>query len=246
MGTFLIVDEDRYFCSDTCQYFTSIGHSMFQALDYQAALQQLGEHAFDVVISNVKLPGGSVHDLIREVKSRNKDAAIIVHADLDAIQEGVKAVQEGAFSIVQKPFSIPELNYQIKRALDKAGQKAQPLAPTGPYKDLYQPYNFIGESGEIKKVFHIVNRVAKTDSSVIILGETGTGKELVAGAIHYNSLRADGPFVRVNCAALPEQLLESELFGYEQRSLHRCRPRARWAASSTPTAARSSSTRWRT
>ena len=216
MGTFLIVDQDRYFCSDTCQYFTSIGHSMFQALDYQSALSQLAEHAFDVVISNVKVPGGSVHDLIREVKAKDKDTAVIVHADIDAIQEGVQAVQEGAFSIVQKPFSIPELNYQIKRAMDRAGQKGQPLTPSGPFKDLYQPYNFIGESQEIKKVFRIVNRVAKTNSSVIILGETGTGKELVAGAIHYNSLRADGPFVRVNCAALPEQLLESELFGYER------------------------------
>ncbi len=216
MGTFLLVDQDRYFCSDTCQYFGSIGHSVFQAQDYPGAISQLKERDYDVVISNVKLPGGNVHDLIREVKSKNKDTAVIVHADLDAIQEGVQAVQEGAFSIVQKPFSLPELNYQIKRALDKPSQKGPQTGSQILLRELYQPYNFIGESQAIKKVFRIVNRVAKTSSSVIILGETGTGKELVAGAIHYNSLRADGPFVRVNCAALPEQLLESELFGYER------------------------------
>jgi two-component system response regulator AtoC len=216
MGTFLVIDQDRNFCSDTSQFFGSIGHSIFQAQDYQGALSQLADRDYDVVISNVKFPGGTVHDLIREVKAKNKDTAVIVHADLDAIQEGIQAVQEGAFSIVQKPFSIPELNYQIKRAMDKSPQKGQQPGAAGLLKELYQPYNFIGESPVIKKVFRIVNRVAKTNSSVIILGETGTGKELVAGAIHYNSLRADGPFVRVNCAALPEQLLESELFGYEK------------------------------
>ena len=129
------------------------------------------------------------------------------------------------------------MNFQVKRALEVRGPKragpahatahgpahgtanspARGTGPAAPLQDeVYQPYNFIGESGEIKKVFRIVSRVAKTDSNVLIEGETGTGKELVAAAIHYNSRRAGGPFVRVNCAALPEQLLESELFGHEK------------------------------
>ncbi len=99
---------------------------------------------------------------------------------------------------------------------EDGARRRRSRTPAGLRQEVYQPYNFIGESPQIKKVFRIVNRVARTDSSVIIVGETGTGKELVAGAIHYNSPRADGPFVRVNCAALPEQLLESELFGYEK------------------------------
>ncbi|MBE3064880.1 MAG: sigma-54-dependent Fis family transcriptional regulator, partial [Spirochaetes bacterium] len=216
MSTFLIVDQDENRSADICSFFRSIGHSLYEAPDYPSAMSQLGQRDWDVVVSSVAISGGTIHELIQAVKRKNPDTAVIVHADLETTQEGLKAVQEGAFSIVQNPFSIPELSFQIKRALEKKGQKSVPSSLAGLYRDVYQPYNFIGESAEIRKVFRIVNRVAKTDSSVIITGETGTGKELVAGAIHYNSSRAGGHFVRVNCAALPEQLLESEPFGYEK------------------------------
>ena len=170
-------------------------------------------------MSSVAIAGGSIHGLIARSRRKSPDTAVIVHADLETTRRRCRPSRKGAFSIVQKPFSIPELSFQIKRALERKGPKETPpggagLAP----RETYQPYNFIGESAEIRKVFGLVNRVAKTDSSVIITGETGTGKELVAGAIHYNSPRAGGPFVRVNCAALPEQLLESELFGHEKGS----------------------------
>jgi DNA-binding NtrC family response regulator len=187
-----------------------------QASDYAGALSQLEKFDFDVAIIQVTVPGGNVHDLLQKIKKKNPRTAVIVNAELESIQEGVQAIQEGAFSILHKPFSIPELNFQIKRALEQQAPRADPTNLEDRYRNIYQPYNFIGESQEIKKVFRIVNRVAATDSSVIIIGETGTGKELVAGAIHYNSTRSDGHFVRVNCAALPEQLLESELFGHER------------------------------
>jgi len=187
-----------------------------QASDYAGALSQLEKFDFDVAIIQVTVPGGNVHDLLQKIKKKNPRTAVIVNAELESIQEGVQAIQEGAFSILHKPFSIPELNFQIKRALEQQVPRADPTNLEDRYRNIYQPYNFIGESQEIKKVFRIVNRVAATDSSVIIIGETGTGKELVAGAIHYNSTRSDGHFVRVNCAALPEQLLESELFGHER------------------------------
>lgn len=214
MSTLLIIDQDGIRCADICNYFRGIGHSAYEAADYPSALDKLGKHDFDVVISSVSIVGGTIHDLIQAVKRKDQETEIIVNADLQTTQEAIQAVREGAFSIVQKPFSIPELNFQIKRALERKGKKVPSSVSAGFYQDVYQPYNFIGESVQVKKVFRIVNRVARTDSSVIIVGETGTGKEMVAGAIHYNSLRADGPFVRVNCAALPEQLLESELFGY--------------------------------
>jgi DNA-binding NtrC family response regulator len=216
MSNLLIVDTDPYLCADVGSFFHSIGHSVHQASDYPSALSLVETHDFDVVIIQVSIPGGNVHDLLKRVKGKNPHTAVIVDAELESIQEGVQAIQEGAFSILQKPFSIPELNFQIKRALEQQAQRSEPEGIEERYRNIYQPYNFIGESEEIKKVFRIVNRVAATDSSVIIFGETGTGKELVAGAIHYNSARSDGPFVRVNCAALPEQLLESELFGYER------------------------------
>jgi DNA-binding NtrC family response regulator len=216
MSVLLVVDQDADLCSDICNFFRTLGHSAFSARDFASALSQLEQRTPDVVLSSVAIPGGTVTDLIRAVKRRNRDAAVIVSTELGTAGEGILAAQEGAFGILHKPFSIPELNFQIKRALEGRGQKS--ATPTAPRlrDDVYQPYNFIGESPEIKKVFGIVSRVAKTDSNVLIVGETGTGKELVAGAIHYNSPRAGGPFVRVNCAALPEQLLESELFGYEK------------------------------
>jgi len=216
MSTFLILDQDPIICSDICSFFHSIGHSMYRASDFAGALALLEKRSYDVIISSASIIGGTIHDLVAAVKPRSPDTAIIVNADLQTIEEAVQAVREGAFGILQKPFSIPELNFQIKRALEKRSQKMPLPEPAGIRQEVYRPYNFMGESLQIKKVFRIVNRVARTDSSVIIVGETGTGKELVAGAIHYNSPRADGPFVRVNCAALPEQLLESELFGYEK------------------------------
>jgi DNA-binding NtrC family response regulator len=215
MANLLIVDSDPYLCEDVSHFFRSIGHTMRQATDLPAALGLLGQQQFDVVISDVKVAGGSIQELLAALRAGEGDTALIVDSELDTIQEGVQAVRDGAFSILQKPFSIPELNFQIKRALEARGRARQPADLAERYRNVYRPYNFIGESPEIKKVFKIVHRVAGTDSSVLITGETGTGKELVAGAIHYNSKRSDGPFVRVNCAALPEQLLESELFGYE-------------------------------
>jgi two-component system response regulator AtoC len=214
MGTILVVDQDGYFSSDICMFFSSIGHSLFQANDLSSAKLRLDEHDFDAVIGSVKVAGGEIGDLINEIKARNKDTAVIAYTERDQVEAGLKAVKLGAFSFLQKPFSLPELNFQLRRALQ---EKQDPKAALPAIDDeVYRPYSFIGESAAIKNVFKMVNRVAKADVSVIILGDTGTGKELVAGAIHYNSLRADGPFVRVNCAALPEQLLESELFGYEK------------------------------
>ena len=216
MSNLLIVDSDPDLRTDVCNFFRNIGHTISQASDYSNALKLIQTHEFDVIISDAHIDGGEIIELLRAIRDRNADTVVVVDSDIDTVQQGVRAVKEGAFGVIQKPFNIPELSFQIKKAIEKRTESRQTSEVPERFKNVFQPYNFIGESQEIKRVFNIVNRVATTDSSVIITGETGTGKELVAGAIHYNSKRSEGPFVRVNCAALPEHLLESELFGYEK------------------------------
>ena len=170
MSTFLILDPDPIICADICSFFHNIGHSMYRASDFGSALSQLEKRPYDVIISSTSVVGGTIHDLIHAVKPKCPDAAIIVIADIQTVQEAVLAVSEGAFGILQKPFSIPELNFQIRRALERRSLKTAPAEPERIRQDVYQPYNFIGESLQIKRVFKIVNRVARTDSSVIIVG----------------------------------------------------------------------------
>ena len=216
MHNLLFVDPDPSLCEDVCNFFHSTGSEIQSAQDFAGALTLVEKARFDVLISNAKIPGGTVRELMQAARTKNADIVTVVHSAIETVQEGVRAVKEGAFGILQKPFSIPELSFQIKKAFEQRARGEPRATPEDRFRNIYQPASFIGECAGIKEVFKIVNLVAKTSSSVIITGETGTGKELVAGAIHYNSSRASGPFVRVNCAALPEQLLESELFGYER------------------------------
>jgi DNA-binding NtrC family response regulator len=216
MTNLLVIDSDENLREDLCSFFRSTGSRVEEAKDYKSALQLIDKNHFDVIVSDVKIPGGNIRDLVRRVREKYPDTVVVVNSEIDTVQDGVRAVKEGAFGIIQKPFTLPELNFQIKKALDQRERGHEEQDKAGRFRNIYQPANFIGECPQIKDLFDIVMRVAKTNSSVIITGETGTGKELVAGAIHYNSKRAGGPFVRVNCAALPEQLLESELFGYER------------------------------
>jgi len=215
MSNLLILDQDGSLRADVSRFFHNLGHSVFQAADCPSALRLLKEQPIDVIVGQVDACG-DVQELLQAARGGNPEAALIVEAELDSAERGVQAVRSGAFSLLQKPYSLPELNFQIKRALESRAQRGASPGLVERYQNVYQPYSFIGESPQIREIFAVVKRVAGTDSSVIIVGETGTGKELVAGAIHYNSPRSDGPFVRVNCAALPEQLLESELFGHEK------------------------------
>jgi DNA-binding NtrC family response regulator len=216
MANLLVIDSDENLRTDVCSFFHSTGNKAQQAKDYASAVKLIDKDPFDVIVSDAKIRGGNIRDLVRYVREKNPKTVVVVNSAIDTVQEGVRAVKEGAFGIIQKPFTLPELNFQIKKALDRQAGVQEEGRPPERFQNIYQPANFIGQCPQIKDLFNIVMRVAKTSSSVIITGETGTGKELVAGAIHYNSKRAPGPFVRVNCAALPEQLLESELFGYER------------------------------
>jgi two-component system response regulator HydG len=218
MSTLLIVDRDDTLRSEAARFLLSLGHAVREARECAEAVKLAGESPFDLLICQLPLAGQGLEELLRAARAKNPGAALIVQAEPGAAAEGQQALRGGAVGLLAKPYSLPELNFQVRRALELGARGRAGPGLVERYQNVYRPYSFIGESPGIKKVFEIVERVARTDSSVIITGETGTGKELVAGAIHYNSPRAGGPFVRVNCAALPEQLLESELFGHEKGS----------------------------
>ena len=217
MPNLLFLDNDENLCLDVCSYFRSAGIRIQYALEYEAALPLIRDKSFDLVIADVAFPGATIRDLMQQIADhQNPEPMILVTSDVDSVDEAVRAVKQGAFGIVRKPFTIPELMFHTKRALEQRGRARTSIQHPERFPNVYQPSSFIGECPAIQQVFDTVARVAKTRSSVIITGETGTGKELIAGSIHYNSDRSRGPFVRVNCAALPETLLESELFGYER------------------------------
>ena len=216
MPNLLLIDSNKNLCIDICSYLRSAGTQIEYVLDAETALSRVQDNRYDLIITDTKIPGGNIRDIIHSIQDKDSTTAVLVYSEIDTVDEAVRAVKEGAYGIMRKPFNIPELVFHIKRTLEKRAKNLQTAVNRERFANIYQPSNFIGQCQEIKQVFEIVTKVARTRSSVIITGETGTGKELIAGSIHYNSGRSKKPFVRVNCAALPESLLESELFGYER------------------------------
>ncbi len=217
MGTILIIDKDKDYCDHICRFFNGLDHTIAQASSYGKALELMESSLFDLVISDVDIPGTDIRTLIKTIKEKLPSCLlIIVYSDHRKIQEELGDTASQIFRVLQKPFYDAELHFQVKRAFEsKLPSKREP-EEIDVEENVNRHSEFIGQSPAVAKIFRIVGRVARTDASVIILGETGTGKELVARTLHRDSLRSDGPFVKVNCAALPEQLLESELFGFEK------------------------------
>jgi len=141
----LVIDGDASLGDDVCNYLHSTGNTAKKASDYASALRLIEKDKFDVVISDVVIPGGSIRDLLRTVKGKNPSTVVIVNSRIETVQEGVRAVKEGAFGIIQKPFSLPELAFQIKKALEKRQDLQKAEAVPERFRNIYQPYSFIGE-----------------------------------------------------------------------------------------------------
>lgn len=216
MSRVLLIVPEEDLRSGIEAFLVGRGFKVDHAPDYQRALALCRRHVYDVLLSQAEIPQGTLLGLMEEIKPHCQDCMILVAAGLDDIGVAVQAVKRGAFSIIRKPISVEELEVAIRSAVEirKLRHEAQDLR--GNRNLYYRTDYFVGESPQIQSVFKIVDKVAKTDSSVILQGETGTGKELLAGALHYSGRRAEQPFIKVNCAALPDQLLESELFGHEK------------------------------
>lgn len=186
-----------------------------QFADAHAAAQQLLEEQPDVIVTDICMPGQSGIDFLADVQAQYPDLPVIVmtaHSDLDS---AVTAYEGGAFEYLPKPFDTDEAINVVKRAVQHA-QESRAVAPVVAAKKVAKDRLIIGEAPAMQDVFRVIGRLAKSHITVMINGESGTGKELVAGALHHHSPRAKGPFIAINTAAIPKDLLESELFGHEK------------------------------
>ena len=212
-GTILVVDDDARLLETLSILVRSLGHDCLTAPDAPTAMQLLGDREVDVVVTDLRMPGGSGLDLLDSVVRTARGTAVIVLTAYGTVENAVQAMQRGAFDYVLKPFDAGEMEVRINRALEVHRVRMENVyLREALAEDAFD--ELIGVSPAIRKVFALVRQVAPSKASVLITGETGTGKELVARAIHRRSPRADALLVPVNLAAVPMELLESELFGH--------------------------------
>lgn len=174
------------------------------------------EGEYSLVLTDVRLPDMKGLDVLKMIREINAGTPVIIMTAFGTIKDAVKAMKLGAFDYITKPFSLDEFNLIVKRALEVKALREENIRLRRDLSDCYSYNNIIGESAVMRGVFELIDKVAQTDSNILISGESGTGKELVASSIHYQSKRKNAAFVKVNCAVFPENLVESELFGHEK------------------------------
>lgn len=212
----LIVDDEENIRFVLSEAMERMGYYYDTAKDGEEALIKIRNNDFDLVILDIKMPKIGGIDVLKELKKISPLTTVVVITAFGSNEIALQAISEGAYDYFTKPFDLNEIRVVIKRALEKTHlQKQLNELRTRLYSE-FQFDKIIGNTPQMKEVFELIQRVVANDANVLIFGESGTGKELVAEAIHYHSNRKEKPFVKINCVAIPENLLESELFGYEK------------------------------
>ncbi len=216
METILIVDDEKNYLVVLEALLGAEGYEIVTANDAKAALATVREADLDLVITDMKMPGMSGMDLLEECKKTKPELPVIMMTAFGTIEMAVEAMKKHAYDYIEKPFENEQIKQTIKKALENYRLVKENKLLTEALSDRYRYGNIIGKSKPVLKVFDLIDKVSRSKASVLITGSSGTGKELVAKAIHYQGPRKDRPFISINCGALTETLLESELFGHEK------------------------------
>jgi len=218
MGTakILIVDDELIMRESLAGWLERDGHQVDKAASGEEALEMLENIRYDILLLDIKMDGMSGLDVLKRVHENDPDVAIVMITAYGSVSTAIEAMKNGAFDYLMKPFDPNELGLLIEKIMDRQAQDRETLFLKEEYRERSRFESMLGQSRAMQEVFRLIEDVAATDSTVLITGETGTGKGLAAKAIHSKSPRCNGPFVAVNCGAFPEHLLESELFGHQK------------------------------
>jgi DNA-binding NtrC family response regulator len=212
----LIIDDEMIMRESLSAWLERDGYTIETGGSGEEAIEILKEKKFDILLLDIKMEGMSGLEVLKKVKEGDPDLAVIMITAYGSISTAIEALKSGAHEYLLKPFDPNELGVVIEKILQQQARERENIFLKDQYKERSRFESLIGQSGPMQEIFHLVEDVAPTESTVLITGETGTGKGLVAKAIHTKSPRCEGPFVAVNCGAFPEHLLESELFGYQK------------------------------
>ncbi|MFA5515697.1 MAG: sigma-54 dependent transcriptional regulator [Desulfuromonadales bacterium] len=214
LSQILIIDDEASNRDALQLLLASAGYQVQAAASGEEALEILQETPFEVIITDLFLPGVSGIDILKQVKEESPYTNVILITGHASAETAVEAMKEGAFDYITKPFNFEKLKVLVSKALEKSRLVAENLYLRQQLRGKYKFANIIGTSPAMQQVFSRMEKIAGTDSTILILGDSGTGKELVAKAIHFNGSRREKSFIAINCGAIPAELLESELFGH--------------------------------
>lgn len=214
--TILVVDDSPAVLNGIAEILQSNGYTVDTAPDGAIAIDKINDKFYDIILTDLAMPKKDGMEVLKYITENSPESMCIIITGYGIIKNAVEAIRSGAFDYLTKPVKSEEIQVVIERALNYRDLKRENTTLKKQLTTRYAYENIVGDSENICAVFRLIDKVAQTDSTVLIMGESGTGKELIAHAIHYQSDRRDKPFIPVNCGAIPEELLESELFGHEK------------------------------
>ncbi len=216
MGRILVIDDEPDVLNIIVEILRTAGYDVVAAPNGEAGIKALDSNIFDLVFTDLMMPGIGGMDVLQHAVTRSPKTLCIILTGYGTIESSVEAIKNGAFDYITKPITSKALLITVEKALNFQNLKEENSRLKKELQKKYRFNNIVGTSKAMRKVFDLIEKVADTDGTVLISGASGTGKELIASAIHYNSSRGDKPMVVINCGAIPEELLESELFGHEK------------------------------